>query len=164
MAESTTSHRHAPDGLILTIACIAQFMVVLDVSIVNVALPTIQHDLHFSYSGIQWVLNAYVLAFAGFLLLGGRTADFFGRRKVYLSGVALFTAASVAAGLAQTDTQIIISRAVQGLGGAILSPATLTIIITTFAGPRLPKAIGAWSAVAGAGGAAGTLLGGILTG
>ena len=164
MAESTTSHRHAPDGLILTIACIAQFMVVLDVSIVNVALPTIQHDLHFSYSGIQWVLNAYVLAFAGFLLLGGRTADFFGRRKVYLSGVALFTAASVAAGLAQTDTQIIIARAVQGLGGAILSPATLTIIITTFAGPRLPKAIGAWSAVAGAGGAAGTLLGGILTG
>jgi len=162
--EQARSHRHAPDGLILAIACVAQFMVVLDVSIVNVALPTIQSDLGFSYSGIQWVLNAYVLAFAGFLLLGGRAADFFGRRLVYLTGISLFTIASVAAGFATTETQLIVARAVQGLGGAILSPATLTIIVTTFAGPRLPKAIGAWSAVAGAGGAAGTLLGGMLTG
>ena len=162
--EQARSHRHAPDGLILAIACVAQFMVVLDVSIVNVALPTIQSDLDFSYSGIQWVLNAYVLAFAGFLLLGGRAADFFGRRLVYLTGISLFTIASVAAGFATTETQLIVARAVQGLGGAILSPATLTIIVTTFAGPRLAKAIGAWSAVAGAGGAAGTLLGGMLTG
>ena len=161
---ATSKHRHAPDGLILTIACVAQFMVVLDVSIVNVALPTIQHDLGFSYSGIQWVLNAYVLTFAGFLLLGGRAADFFGRRLVFLCGTGLFTLASIGAGLAHTEAQMVIARAVQGLGGAILSPATLTIIVTTFAGPRLPKAIGAWSAVAGAGGAAGTLLGGMLTG
>jgi EmrB/QacA subfamily drug resistance transporter len=162
--EQPRAHRHAPDGLILAIACVAQFMVVLDVSIVNVALPTIERDLGFTYSGIQWVLNAYVLAFAGFLLLGGRAADFFGRRLVYLTGISLFTVASIGAGLATTETQLIVARAAQGLGGAILSPATLTIIVTTFAGPRLPKAIGAWSAVAGAGGAAGTLLGGMLTG
>lgn len=159
-----TPKRHAPDWLILSIACIAQFMVVLDVSIVNVALPRMGHDLHFSYSSAQWVVNAYVLTFAGFLLLGGRAADFFGRRHVYLTGIALFTLASIGAGVAQTGTQMIAIRAVQGVGGAILSPATLTIIVTTFHGARLPKAIGAWSAVAGAGGAVGGLLGGVLTG
>ena len=157
-------NRHAPDWLILAIACIAQFMVVLDVSIVNVALPRMGHDLHFTYSSAQWVVNAYVLTFAGFLLLGGRAADFFGRRKVYLTGMIVFTLASIGAGVAQTGAQMIAIRAVQGIGGAILAPATLTIIVTTFHGPRLPKAIGAWSAVAGAGGAVGGLLGGILTG
>src|SRR5664280_707159 len=162
--ETPTVRRHAPDWIVLTIACLAQFMVVLDVSIVNVALPSMQRDLHFSLSSAQWVLNAYVLTFAGFLLLGGRAADLFGRRRVYLLGIAVFTMASIGAGFAQNGSEMIIARAVQGLGGAILSPATLTIIVTTFAGPRLPKAIGAWSAVAGAGGAVGGLAGGILTG
>jgi EmrB/QacA subfamily drug resistance transporter len=168
MSDTTTdvesTNRHAPDWLILCIACIAQFMVVLDVSIVNVALPRMGHDLHFTQSSAQWVVNAYVLTFAGFLLLGGRACDFFGRRRVYITGIILFTLASIGAGVAQTGAQMITIRAIQGVGGAILSPATLTIIVTTFAGPRLPKAIGAWSAVAGAGGAVGGLLGGILTG
>ncbi len=161
---ATSTGRHAPDWLILSIACLAQFMVVLDVSIVNVALPRMGHDLHFSYSSAQWVVNAYVLTFAGFLLLGGRAADYFGRRHVYLAGIALFTLASIGAGFAQTGPQMVTIRAIQGIGGAILSPATLTIVVTTFHGARLPKAIGAWSAVAGAGGAVGGLLGGILTG
>jgi len=163
-ALDVSTNRHAPDWLILSIACLAQFMVVLDVSIVNVALPRMGHDLHFTQSSAQWVVNAYVLTFAGFLLLGGRACDFFGRRRVYTTGIILFTLASIGAGVAHTGTQMITIRAVQGIGGAILSPATLTIIVTTFHGPRLPKAIGAWSAVAGAGGAVGGLLGGILTG
>ncbi|HEY5304377.1 MAG TPA: MFS transporter [Acidimicrobiales bacterium] len=161
---SPTVERHAPDWLILCIACVAQFMVVLDVSIVNVALPHMGHDLGMTQTKAQWIINAYVLTFAGFLLLGGRAADLFGRRKVYLIGIAVFTLASVAAGFAHNGPQMITARAVQGLGGAILSPATLTIIVTTFHGPRLPKAIGAWSAVAGAGGAFGGLAGGLLTG
>ncbi|HQU00786.1 MAG TPA: MFS transporter, partial [Acidimicrobiales bacterium] len=158
------ANRHAPDWIILTIACLAQFMVVLDVSIVNVALPTMGRDLHFTVTSAQWVVNAYVLTFAGFLLLGGRAADLFGRRHVYLAGMIVFTVASIGAGFATSDAQIVTIRALQGIGGAILSPATLTIIVTTFHGSRLPKAIGAWSAVAGAGGAVGALLGGVLTG
>ena len=161
---TVTERRHAPDWLILSIACVAQFMVVLDVSIVTVALPRMSHDLHFTLTSAQWVVNAYVLTFAGFLLLGGRAADLFGRRRVYLAGIFIFTIASIGAGFAATGAQMVAARAVQGLGGAILSPATLTIIVTTFQGPRLPKAIGAWSAVAGAGGAVGSLLGGVLTG
>ncbi len=163
-AKSPSAHRHAPEWIILAIACLAQFMVVLDVSIVNVALPRMGKDLHFTIASSQWVVNAYVLTFAGFLLLGGRAADIFGRRRVYLSGLFIFTIASIGAGFAATDSQMVAVRALQGIGGAILSPATLTIIVTTFHGPRLPKAIGAWSAVAGAGGAVGGLLGGILTG
>src|ERR1700735_5535568 len=128
------------------------------------ALPASGRALHYSPTGLQWVVNAYVLTFAGFLLLGGRACDFFGRRRVYITGIILFTLASIGAGVAQTGTQMITIRAIQGVGGAILSPATLTIIVTTFHGPRLPKAIGAWSAVAGAGGAVGGLLGGVLTG
>src|ERR1035437_8854643 len=161
--ETPTVRRHAPDWIVLTSACLAQFMVVLDVSIVNVALPSMQRDLHISLSSAQSVVNAYVLTFAGFLLLGGRAADIFGRRRVYLTGLFIFTLASVGAGFAATGTQIVAVRALQGLGGAILSPATLTIIVTTFHGARLPKAIGAWSAVAGAGagGGVGGLLGGI---
>jgi EmrB/QacA subfamily drug resistance transporter len=139
-------------------------MVVLDVSIVNVALPSMQRDLHFTLSNAQWVVNAYVLTFAGFLLLGGRAADIFGRRHVYMAGLFVFVLASIGAGFAANGPQMIACRAVQGFGGAILSPATLTIVVTTFHGPRLAKAIGAWSAVAGAGGAVGGLLGGILTG
>ena len=158
------TQRHSPDWIVLTIALIAQFMVVLDVSIVNVALPTMQRSLHFTLSNAQWVINAYVLTYAGFLLLGGRAADLFGRRRVYLSGLFVFVLASLGAGFAHNATQMIALRALQGVGAAILSPATLTIIVTTFQGPRMPKAIGAWSAVAGAGGAFGTIIGGLLTG
>jgi EmrB/QacA subfamily drug resistance transporter len=160
---STPSGRLVPDSVILAIACVAQFMVVLDVSIVNVALPSIGRDLHYSPTGLQWVVNAYVLTFAGFLLLGGRAADLFGRRRVYLFGLGLFTLSSLVGGLAQNSDWLTIARAVQGIGGAFLSPATLTIIVTTYSGDRMAKALGIWSAVAGAGGAAGSILGGVLT-
>ena len=151
------------ETLILILACVAQFMVVLDVSVVNVALPSIGRALHYTPTGLQWVVNAYVLAFAGFLLFGGRAADIFGRKKIYLFGAVLFTLASLAGGLATTSGVLTAARVVQGLGGAFLSPATLTIIVTTFRGARLPKALGAWGAVGGAGGAVGSLLGGVLT-
>jgi EmrB/QacA subfamily drug resistance transporter len=152
------------DNLILALVCLAQFMVILDISVVNVALPSIRQDLHFSQSGLQWVVNAYTLAFAGFLMLGGRAADLFGRRRVFLAGIGLFTAASLAGGLAPNQTTLIAARIAQGLGGAILSPATLTILTTTFSDPlRRARALGAWSAMAAVGGAAGSLLGGILT-
>lgn len=155
--------RHTPDWLVLTLACIGQFMVVLDVSVVNVALPSIGHDLHYSPTGLQWVVNAYVLTFAGFLLLGGRAADLYGRRRVYLFGMALFSLASLVGGFAQDTAWLTTARAVQGLGGAVLSPATLTLIVTTYQGPKLARALGAWSAMAAAGGAAGSILGGVLT-
>jgi EmrB/QacA subfamily drug resistance transporter len=155
---------HVSEGAILALVCVAQFMVVLDVSIVNVALPSISRDLHYSGTGLQWVVNAYVLTFAGFLLLGGRTADLFGRRRVFIVGLALFSAASLLGGLAQTSAELTTARAVQGFGGAVLSPATLTIIMTTFGeGEKRHRALGAWSAVAGLGGAAGVILGGVLT-
>jgi EmrB/QacA subfamily drug resistance transporter len=151
--------------MVLALACVAQFMVVLDVSIVNVALPQIGRELHYSSVGLQWVVNAYVLTFAGFLLLGGRAADLFGRKRVFIAGLGLFSLASLAGGLAQTAGQLTAARAVQGLGGAILSPATLTIITTTFSdGHSRTRAIGIWSSVAGAGGATGAVFGGILTG
>jgi EmrB/QacA subfamily drug resistance transporter len=156
--------RHVSDGAILALVCVAQFMVVLDISIVNVALPSIGHDLHYSATGLQWVVNAYVLTFAGFLLLGGRTADLFGRRRVFIAGLALFSIASLLGGLSQTSAELTTARAFQGLGGAVLSPATLTIIMTTFSeGERRHRALGAWSAVAGLGGAFGVILGGVLT-
>jgi EmrB/QacA subfamily drug resistance transporter len=151
------------DSIILAIACVAQFMVVLDVSVVNVALPSIGRALHYSPTGLQWVVNAYVLSFAGFLLLGGRAADIYGRRRVFLFGVILFSLTSLIGGFAVSSNMLTGARVAQGLGGAVLSPATLTIIITTFRGPRLPKALGAWGAMGGAGGAVGTLLGGVLT-
>ena len=163
IAETTKAHR-TPDWLVLTLACVAQFMVLLDVSIVNVALPSIKHSLGFSQVELQWVLNVYTLTFAGFLLLGGRTADLFGRRRIFLLGLTVFTLASLLGGLAQDQAMLIGARAVQGLGGAILSPATLTILTTTFREPKArARAMGTWSAVAGAGGAAGALLGGVLT-
>jgi len=163
MTPGFLTQRRAPEWVILAIACVAQFMVVLDVSIVNVALPSIGRDLHYSATGLQWVVNAYVLTFAGFLLLGGRAADIFGQRRVYIFGMTLFVGASLVGGFAQNSAWLTAARAAQGIGGAFLSPATLTIIVTTFSGPRLPKALGAWSAVAGAGGAVGSILGGILT-
>jgi EmrB/QacA subfamily drug resistance transporter len=160
----TGQARRAPDWLILAIACVGQFMVVLDVSVVNVALPAIHADLHYSATGLQWVVNAYVLTFAGFLLLGGRIADLFGRRQVFVFGVGLFSLASLAGGLSTSADMLTIARAVQGLGGAVLAPATLTVIMTTFTeGTTRTRALGTWSAVAGGGGAAGVLLGGVLT-
>jgi EmrB/QacA subfamily drug resistance transporter len=148
----------------LALLAVAQFVVVLDASIVNVALPTIGRALDFSQSNLQWVVNAYVLTFGGFLLLGGRVADLLGRRRVFIGGLILFALASLAGGLAQSEGQLIVARAVQGLGAAILSPAALSIVTTTFRdGAERNKALGVWGAVAGAGGAAGVLLGGVLT-
>src|ERR1700676_706939 len=120
MPETSPTPR-SPDGLVLAMAVIAQFMVILDVSVVNVALPSIGRDLHYSPTGLQWVVNAYVLTFAGFLLLGGRAADLFGRRRVYLSGLALFSLASLVGGFAQNSAWLTTARAVQGIGGAFLS-------------------------------------------
>jgi EmrB/QacA subfamily drug resistance transporter len=148
----------------LILLCVAQFVVVLDASIVNVALPTIGDALHFSESNLPWVVNAYVLTFGGFLLLGGRLADLLGRRRVFMAGLVLFALASLAGGLATSSGQLIVARAVQGLGAAILSPAALSIVATTFKdGAERNKALGIWGAVAGSGGAAGVLLGGVLT-
>src|SRR5215212_4695556 len=150
--------------LALALLASAQFVVVLDASIVNVALPTIGRSLEFSESNLAWVVNAYVLTFGGFLLLGGRMADLLGRRRVFMSGLVLFALASLAGGLANTEGQLIAARAVQGLGAALLSPAALSIVTTTFRdGAERNKALGVWGAVAGSGGAAGVLLGGVLT-
>ncbi len=152
-------------GLALAILAAAQFMVILDATIVNVALPAIQKALHFhGESELQWVVTAYALAFGGFLLLGGRLADLFGRRKLFLTGIVVFALSSLAAGLAQDPTQIIVFRALQGLGGALLSPAALSLVLTIFKeGPERNKALGVWSMVAAGGGAVGLLLGGLLT-
>jgi EmrB/QacA subfamily drug resistance transporter len=161
-----TGTTEAPDKrwIALILLCVAQFVVVLDASIVNVALPTIGHALDFSESNLPWVVNAYVLTFGGFLLLGGRLADLLGRRRVFMAGLVLFALASLAGGLATSSGQLVVARAVQGLGAAILSPAALSIVATTFKdGAERNKALGIWGAVAGSGGAAGVLLGGVLT-
>ncbi len=151
-------------GATLLLACLAQFMVILDVSVVNVALPSIHGALHFSEQDLQWVVNAYTVTFAGFLLLGGRAADLLGRRRVFVGGLLLFGAASLAGGLAQTQFELIAARAIQGLGGAVIAPASLSILTTTFPeGAARNRAVGIWGAMGGAGGAAGVLLGGILT-
>ncbi|HEX4751437.1 MAG TPA: DHA2 family efflux MFS transporter permease subunit [Solirubrobacterales bacterium] len=148
----------------LALLCVAQFVVVLDASIVNVALPTIGKALNFTEDSLPWVLNAYVLTFGGFLLLGGRLADLLGRRRLFMGGLVLFALASLAGGFASTSGQLIAARAVQGLGAAILSPAALSIVATTFKdGAERNKALGIWGAVAGSAGAAGVLLGGVLT-
>jgi len=148
----------------LLLACLAQFMVILDVSVVNVALPAIRHGLGFTEQDLQWVVNAYTVTFAGFLLLGGRAADLLGRRRVFVAGLALFALASLAGGVAQTQWQLIAARAVQGLGGAVVAPASLSLLTTTFAeGAARDRAVGIWGAMGGAGGAAGVLLGGVLT-
>jgi EmrB/QacA subfamily drug resistance transporter len=151
-------------GLALILLAAAQFVVVLDASIVNVALPSIGRDLHFSQENLSWVVNAYTLVFGGFLLLGGRMADLLGRRRVFTAGLILFAVASLLGGLSQNETQLIAARALQGLGAAILSPAALSILTTTFAeGAERNRALGVWGAVAGSGGAVGVLLGGVLT-
>ena len=148
----------------LILCCLAQFMVILDVSVVNVALPSIRHGLGFTEADLQWVVNAYTVTFAGFLLLGGRAADLIGRRRTFVAGLILFGLASLAGGLAQSQGELIAARAVQGLGGAVIAPASLSILTTTFAeGAARNRAVGIWGAMGGVGGAAGVLLGGILT-
>jgi EmrB/QacA subfamily drug resistance transporter len=148
----------------LAVCCLAQFMVVLDISIVNVALPAMRRSLHLSASGQQWVVNAYTLAFAGLLLFGGRAADLFGRKRVFQFGLILFTLASLLGGFAQNGTMILVARAVQGLGGAVLAPATLSLLMVSFTEPgERTRAMGLWGATAAGGGAVGAVLGGVLT-
>jgi EmrB/QacA subfamily drug resistance transporter len=153
----------ASANVVLILVAVAQFMVVLDASVVNVALPSIQRDVGFSEQSLSWVLNAYTLLFGGFLLLGGRAADRLGRRRLFMAGIALFTAASLACGLSQSEATLLIARGAQGLGGAMVSPAALSIILTTFAeGSERNRALAVWGAIAGAGGAVGLLLGGAI--
>jgi EmrB/QacA subfamily drug resistance transporter len=149
--------------LTLTVLAVAQFVVILDLTIVNVALPHIQRDLHFSTDGLQWVVNAYTLMFGGFLLLGGRAADLLGRRRLFIAGIALFTTASLVAGLAQSPAMLIAARGVQGFGGAMMSPAALSLLTVTFAqGRDRNVALGIWGALAGLGGTLGVVVGGVL--
>jgi EmrB/QacA subfamily drug resistance transporter len=150
--------------LVLAVTVAAQFMVILDVSVVNVALPAIKHDLHFSQASLQWVITAYSILFAGTLLLGGRLADLLGRRRLFMAGVGLFTLGSLLSGLAWSEGALIITRGLQGLGGALLAPAALSIVVTTFReGRERNVALAVWGSVSGIGGAAGVLLGGVLT-
>jgi EmrB/QacA subfamily drug resistance transporter len=149
---------------LLLVVCLAQFMVILDVSIVNVAVPSIERGLHFSTSDLQWIVNAYTIVFAGFLMLGGRCADLLGRRRVFLVSTALFAACSLACSLADSQSQLLVARALQGLAGAFMSPATLSLITSSLPeGPERNRGVGMWGAMGGLGGSSGVLLGGILT-
>jgi EmrB/QacA subfamily drug resistance transporter len=149
---------------LLVVVCLAQFMVILDVAIVNVALPSMRTGLHFSTTGLQWVVNAYTLTFAGFLMLGGRSADLLGRRRVFLAGTAMFALSSLVCALADSRGLLIGARGLQGLSGAVLSPATLSIITSTLPeGPERNRGLAAWGAVGGLGASSGALLGGVLT-
>jgi EmrB/QacA subfamily drug resistance transporter len=155
---------HNKKWLALALLSVVQFMVVLDIAIVNVALPSIQTDLGFSQENLQWVISAYALVFGGFLLLGGRAADLLGRRRIFLAGIVVFTLGSLLAGFAWSEASLIGARALQGLGAAIVSPAALSILTTTFKeGRERNTALGVWGAVGGFGAAAGVLLGGVLT-
>ncbi|MFJ8631030.1 MFS transporter [Streptomyces sp. NPDC093568] len=152
-----------PTWLVVALACAGQFLVVLDVSVVNVALPSMRAGLGLDAQGLQWVVNAYAIAFAGFMLLGGRAGDLYGRKRMFLLGLGLFTVASLAGGLAQQDWQLLAARAVQGLGAAVLAPSTLTILTAAVPeGAARARAIGTWTAVGAGGGAAGGLVGGLL--
>ena len=155
--------RRNSNALLLAV-CLGQFMVILDVSIVNVALPSIKDALGFSTNGLQWVLNAYTLTFAGFLLLGGRAADLFGRRRTFFAGTLLFSGASLLCAVSPSANVLLAARAIQGVGGALISPATLAIITTSFdEGAPRNRALGVWGAVGAIGATSGVLLGGILT-
>ena len=159
-----SSNTPASTGLRIAVVCLAQFMVILDVSIVNVALPSIGSGLGFSSTALQWVINAYTIAFAGFLLLGGRAADLLGRKPIFLIGTAAFSLFSLAAALSDSQTTLLGARALQGLAAALMSPATLSIITTsTREGPQRTRALGIWAAVGGLGASSGALLGGLLT-
>jgi EmrB/QacA subfamily drug resistance transporter len=162
--DAIISHRRMPTWAVLAICCAAQFMVVLDVAIVNVALPQMRASLGLSIAGEQWVVSAYALTFAGFLMLGGRAGDLFGRRHIFIIGLTVFTLMSLIGGLAQSGAWLITARAAQGIGAALLAPATLSILVTTFTDPNdRRRALGAWSATAASGGAVGVLAGGVLT-
>src|SRR5881394_1440106 len=148
----------------LALIVTAQFMVILDVAIVNVALPSIKSDLGFTQDNLQWVISAYAIIFGGALLLGGRLADLLGRRRLFIAGLGLFTAASLLCGLAWSEASLIVFRAVQGLGGALMAPAALSLLVTIFAeGRDRNRALGIYGAASGSGAAAGVLLGGVLT-
>ncbi|WP_415950646.1 DHA2 family efflux MFS transporter permease subunit [Streptomyces sp. KLOTTS4A1] len=163
-AAQASRTRSIPTWAVVLTACAGQFLVVLDVSVVNTALPSMRADLGLSALGLQWVVNAYSIAFAGFMLLGGRAGDLFGRKRMFLVGLGLFTAASLAGGLAQESWQLLVARAVQGLGAAVLAPSTLTLLTSAVPeGPARVRAIGTWTAVGAGGGAAGGLVGGLLT-
>src|SRR6266487_2231924 len=160
LVTETTNRRWSALALIVT----AQFMVILDVAIVNVALPSIKSDLGFSQTNLQWVISAYAILFGGVLLLGGRLADLLGRRRLFVGGLALFAVSSLLCGLAWSEASLIAFRAVQGLGGALLAPAALSLLMTTFEeGRERNLALGIYGAASGSGGAAGVLLGGVLT-
>src|SRR5678815_4453607 len=158
------SNRESNKWVVLVLVCFAQFMVVLDATIVNVALPSIQADLGLSEANLQWIVNAYTLVFGGFLLLGGRAGDLLGRKRLFLFGLVVFTAASLLDGLATSSGMLIGARALQGLGAAFISPAALAIITTTFEeGAERARALGVWAAIAIGGAAFGLVMGGILT-
>ncbi|HXY72247.1 MAG TPA: MFS transporter, partial [Actinomycetota bacterium] len=149
---------------ILVVCCVAQFMVILDLSIVNVALPSIQSSLNFTSADLQWVVDAYAIAFAGFLMLGGRAADQLGQRRVFVAALVLFSLTSLVGGLSTTSEMLVIARGVQGFSCAFMAASSLAIITSSFPpGPQLHRAIGLWAAMNGAGGAAGVLFGGIIT-
>lgn len=159
-----TATRTPPAWAVVLAASVGQFLVVLDISVVNVALPSIRSGLDLGVGGLQWVVNAYSLTFAGFLLLGGRAADLFGRKRVFVAGLGVFAAASLVGGLASDGWVLVTGRALQGFGAAILAPVTLSLLTSTFPdGPARTKAIAAWTAVGTAGGAVGGLVGGLLT-
>lgn len=156
--------RHSNKWIALAILCTAQFMVIMDTSIIGVALPAIQRSLDYTASGLQWIFNAYVILFGGFLLLGGKLSDVYGPKKVFMAGFVILTAASLFAGLAWNDVSLNIGRAIQGFGSALIAPAALTLLMTIFTdGRELGKAFGFWGAAAAAGGSAGVFLGGLLT-
>ncbi|MGI9183595.1 MAG: MFS transporter [Solirubrobacteraceae bacterium] len=158
------TNRLSGSNVLLLVVCLAQFMVILDVSVVNVALPSIRTGLHFSTTGLQWVVNAYTLTFAGLLMLGGRAADLLGRRRVFLAGTAMFALSSLACALAASRGLLIGARAVQGIAGAVTSPATLSIITSTLPeGPERNRGLGLWGAMGALGASSGALLGGVLT-
>jgi EmrB/QacA subfamily drug resistance transporter len=165
MAKAQTSgKKQTSHWLILILLALAQFMVVLDISIVNIALPSMQHAFHMNQAALQWVITAYTLTFGGFLLLGGRTADLFGRRRTFLIGITVFTLASMGTGFAQSSGMLISFRALQGLAAAFMSPAALSIVLVTYReGHERNVALSVWGAVASGGAAVGVLLGGIIT-
>src|SRR3712207_4637461 len=153
-----------PRGLALALLATTQFILILDIAIMTVALPSIGTDLDFATADLSWVINAYALLFGGFLLLGGRMSDLIGRRRMFIAGLIIFTAASLAGALAQSAIWLVVARGAQGLGAALVSPAALALVMTLFReGAERNKALGIWGAVAGSGGAAGAILGGVLT-
>ncbi|MCW3064991.1 MAG: major facilitator superfamily 1, partial [Solirubrobacterales bacterium] len=171
MAHTATHELDSPDGAtyrprpwsVLALLCVAQFMVILDITIVNVALPSIGAALHFAAADLQWVVTAYVICSGGLLLIGGRAGDLLGRRTVFIAGLLVFTTASLASGLALTSGVLVASRALQGVGAAMLTPSALSIVATTYEGAQRATALAVWGAIGSAGAGAGVIVGGMLT-